>query len=62
MIQSFYDHIDKVKEAYPSLKVRQLLNFKNDVDDIVAFELDELVYYIGKVYSLRKDKYTISMQ
>ena len=47
---------------YPELKISQILNFKNDVDDIVGFELDELVYYITKVYSLGKTKLKVSFE
>lgn len=56
IVESFYDHADEVYKFYPMLRINQILNFKNDVDDIVGYELDELVYYITKVHSLSRPK------
>ena len=45
-----------MKALYPTLKVSQLLNFKNDVDDIVGFELDEFIFYLRHIHQAGKTK------
>eukprot|EP00347_Sterkiella_histriomuscorum_P009695 403340232 len=60
LLEAFHENSQQIQSLYPLLRVNQVFNFKNDIDDIVGFELDELVYYITRVHhlSLTKWKYT----
>ncbi|CDW73850.1 UNKNOWN [Stylonychia lemnae] len=61
-IQSFYENCDKIQELYPKLRINQINNFKNDIDDIVGFELDELHYYMTRVHHLSLTKFVYTWQ
>lgn len=42
--------------------MNKIYNFKNDVDDIVGYEIDELIFYIAHMHSLAKTKYQYTLQ